>query len=61
MIPESMWPGIFQAEAGRGSPTNARSSRDAIKDTVASYAITNEQRARKRFWKRFWTTGSEPQ
>ena len=47
MIPESMWPGMFQAEAGRGITANVRSTRDAISDTAASYAITDEQGARK--------------
>ena len=46
MIPESMWPGMFQAEAGRGNTTRVRSTRAAINDTVASYAISNEQGAR---------------
>jgi hypothetical protein len=47
VAPESIWPGMFQAEAGRGNTTNARSMRDAISDTAASYAIADEQGARK--------------
>ena len=35
MIPESIWPGIFQADAGRGFTANARSKRDAISSTVS--------------------------
>jgi hypothetical protein len=48
MIPDSIWPGMFQAEAGRGNTTSARSTRDAIRDTVASYAISDEEGARKK-------------
>jgi hypothetical protein len=48
MMSESMWPGMFQATAGGGNTASARSTRDAIKDTVASYAISDEQGARKR-------------
>src|SRR6266496_2437622 len=47
MAAESMWPGMFQAFAGRGS-TRVRSTRDAISDTAASYAISDEQGARKK-------------
>jgi hypothetical protein len=47
MIPESIWPGMFQAEAVRGDMVSVRSTRDAISDTVASYAISAEQGARK--------------
>jgi len=47
MIPESIWPGMFQAEAGRGITASVKSIRDAISDTAASYAISNEQGARK--------------
>jgi hypothetical protein len=56
MIPESIWPGMFHAEEGRGNTATARSTRDAISDTFASYAITDQQEARKTFW----TTGNEP-
>jgi hypothetical protein len=38
---------MFQAKAGRGNTTSVRSTRDAISDTVASYAISDEQGARK--------------
>ena len=48
MIPESIWPGIFQAEAGRGNTASAISMRDAISDTAASYVISEEQRGRKK-------------
>ena len=47
-VPESMWPGMFQAEAGRGNPASVRSTRDAIRDMIASYVIADEQRARKK-------------
>jgi hypothetical protein len=47
MIPESIWPGMFQAEAGRGSKASVRSTRDTISDTVTSYAISEEQGAKK--------------
>jgi len=46
MAPESVWPGIFQAEQGRGT-ASARSTRDATSATVASYAISDEEGARK--------------
>jgi len=58
MAAESMWPGMFQAEAGRGNAVSVISTTDAINDTVASYAISDEQGARK---KGFWTTANEPQ
>jgi hypothetical protein len=48
MIPESIWPGMFQAEAGRGNTASVRSIRNMIRDTVASYAISDEQGARKK-------------
>jgi len=48
MAPESIWPGMFQAEVGMGIIASVRSTRDAIKDTVASYAIANEQGTRKK-------------
>jgi hypothetical protein len=48
MMPETMWPGMFQADAGRGNTASVRSTRDAISDTVASYAISDEQGARKK-------------
>ena len=43
-----MWPGMFQAEAGRGEAARVKSTRAATSDTVASYAISNEQEARKK-------------
>jgi hypothetical protein len=39
---------MFQAEAGTGNAASVRSIRDAISDTVASYAISDEQGARKK-------------
>ena len=48
MAAESIWPGMFQAEAGRGNTASVRSTRDATSDTVASYAISDEQGARKK-------------
>jgi hypothetical protein len=48
MMSESMWPGMFQATAGSGNTASARSTRDAIRDTVASYAISGEEGARKK-------------
>jgi hypothetical protein len=56
MAPESIWPGIFQAEAGSGNTTSVKSTRDVISDTAASYAISDQQGARKTLW----TTGNEP-
>jgi hypothetical protein len=47
MAAKSIWPGMFQAEAGRHNTASARSTRDATSDTVASYAISDEQGARK--------------
>jgi hypothetical protein len=43
-----MWPGMFHAEAGTGNTASVKSTRDAIMDTVASYAISDEQGARKK-------------
>ena len=48
MIPESICPEMFQAKAGRGKTASVRSTRDAIRDTVASYAISDEQGAGKK-------------
>jgi hypothetical protein len=47
MAAESIWPGMFQAEAGRGT-ARVRRRRDTISDTLASYAISPEQGARKK-------------
>jgi hypothetical protein len=44
---ESIWPGMFHAEAGRGNTATVRSIRDTISDTVASYAISDEEGTRK--------------
>jgi hypothetical protein len=38
---------MFQAKAGTGNTASAISTRDAISDTVASYAISDERGARK--------------
>jgi hypothetical protein len=48
MAADSIWPGMFQAEAGSGNTARVRSIKDAISDTVASYAISDEQGARKK-------------
>jgi hypothetical protein len=45
---ESIWPGMFQAKAERGNTANVSSTRDAISDTVASYAISDEQGGKKK-------------
>src|SRR5262249_59188481 len=42
-----LWPGMFQAEAGRGDTASGRSTRDALSNTVARYAISDKQGARK--------------
>src|SRR5262249_2488337 len=42
-----LWPGMFQAEAGRGDTASVRSTRNDISDTVASNAISDKQGARK--------------
>src|SRR4030095_4850177 len=47
MIPESMGLGMFQAEAGRGNTASVKSTRGTISDTVASYAISDEEGARR--------------
>jgi len=48
MMPDSMWPGMFQAEAGRGNAARVRRMSNAIRDTAASYAIFDQQEARKK-------------
>ena len=48
MIPESIWPGMFQAETGMGNTASVRSTRNAISGTAASYAISDEQGARRK-------------
>ena len=57
MIPESMWPGMFQAEAESSNTVSVKRTRAAISDTVASYAISDEQRGKEKFW----TTANESQ
>jgi hypothetical protein len=49
MAAESIWPGMFQAEAGTGNTASIRSTRDAISDTVPAMPYLLN-RARKRFW-----------
>jgi len=44
---QSIWPGMFQAEAGRGNTASVRSTREAINDTAANYAIADAQGARQ--------------
>jgi hypothetical protein len=48
MAAESIWAGMFQAEAGSGNTGSAKRTTDAISDTVASYAISDQQGARKK-------------
>jgi hypothetical protein len=48
MVAESMWAGMFQALAGRGNTASVSSTRDAIRATAASYAISDEHGARKK-------------
>jgi hypothetical protein len=38
---------MFQAEAGSGNTARVRSTRDAISETVAGYAISDARGARK--------------
>jgi hypothetical protein len=39
---------MFHAKAGSGNTASVRSKRDAISDTAASYAISDEQGERKK-------------
>jgi hypothetical protein len=39
---------MFQADAGSGNTTSVRSTRDTNRDTVDSYAISDEHGARKK-------------
>src|SRR5262249_50605487 len=50
MAPESMWPGMFQAEAGAGNTASMRSTRDAISDTAAAMPYPINKGGEKRFW-----------
>jgi len=43
-----MWPGMFQAEAGRGITASVSSTRSVSSDMPATYAISDEQGARKK-------------
>jgi len=45
---ESCGLAMFQAETRRGNTTIVTSTREAISNTVASYAISDQQRARKK-------------
>ena len=47
MAAESIWLGMFQAEARSGDTASVKSTRDAISDRVASYAMSDEQGARE--------------
>jgi hypothetical protein len=44
----SMWPGMFQAEAGSGNTASVRSTGTRLAARLASYAISDEQGARKK-------------
>jgi hypothetical protein len=48
---------MLQAEAETGNTASVRSTRDAISDTVASYAVSDEQGQGKTLW----TTDNEQQ
>src|SRR5215475_9090282 len=48
MAPESMWPGMFQAQAGSDNTASVRKTRNAIRGTVVSYATYDESGARKK-------------
>jgi hypothetical protein len=39
---------MFQAKAGSGNTASVRRTRDALTNTVATYAIADEQEARKK-------------
>jgi hypothetical protein len=38
---------MFQARAGKGNAVSVRTTRDAMSDTVATYAINDKNGARK--------------
>ena len=48
MIPESIWPGMFQAKAGNGNRTSVRITRDAISDTVGQLCHIRRTRGKKK-------------
>jgi hypothetical protein len=50
MVAETIWLGMFQAEAGRGGTVSVRRKSDASSNTAASYAIPDEEEARKKLW-----------
>ena len=43
MAPESIWLGMFQAEAEGVDTASVSSRRSVISDTLATYAISDEQ------------------
>jgi hypothetical protein len=45
---QSIWPGVFQAEAESGKTARVRSIGVVMSNTVASYAISDELEARKK-------------
>jgi hypothetical protein len=57
MLPEGIWGRDVSGRGGRGGKASVKSTREATSDTVASYAIFDEQGTRKRFS----TTANEPQ
>jgi hypothetical protein len=46
MAAESIWPGMFQAEAGSGNTARVKRMRDRISDTAVSYAKGRELKNR---------------
>ena len=48
MIPESISPGMLHTEAGGGNTATLTIARDAISNTAAGYAISDEQAPRKK-------------
>jgi putative ABC transport system substrate-binding protein len=48
MAPDSIWPGMFQAEAGTDCTASVRSISDTTITTVRSYAICDTKAARKK-------------
>jgi hypothetical protein len=44
---DSIWPGMFQAEAGRGNTASVRSTRDAIRGTVGQLCHIRGTRDKK--------------
>jgi len=48
MVADNILPGMFQADAGRGKTASARSTTNAVNDTAASCAISDEQGEREK-------------